>query len=69
MAGLNVRVPFFRPLWRRVAVTAACFAWAVVETVWGHWAWAILMGAIGGYLTWEFFVAFKEEDYSEGDAP
>ncbi|RVD37518.1 DUF3329 domain-containing protein, partial [Mesorhizobium sp. M4A.F.Ca.ET.020.02.1.1] len=23
--------PFFRPLWRRIAVVAVCLAWSVIE--------------------------------------
>ena len=31
MSLLDVQTPFFRPLWRRVAVTAVCLVWAAIE--------------------------------------
>ena len=56
MSFLDVRTPFFRSLWRRVVATAVCLVWAVVELVTGSVMWAILFGASGLYLSWQFFV-------------
>ena len=49
--------PWFRPLWRRVAVTAVCVAWAVFETVYGEtpWDW-IAFGAVG-FAVWSLFLS------------
>ena len=58
MSFLDVRTPFFRPLWRRVIATTVCLAWAVVELLSGAVMWAIIFGAAGLYLAWQFFVAF-----------
>jgi hypothetical protein len=51
--------PFFRPLWLRVLIVAACLGWAVVELAGGSPFWAILFGAIGLYAAYGFFVAFN----------
>ena len=59
MSLLDVRTPFFRPLWRRIAVTAACIAWAAVEFATGAVFWATLFGAASIYLAWQFFVDFR----------
>ena len=56
MSFLDVRTPFFRPLWRRVVATAVCLVWAAVELATGSVMWAILFGASGLYLFWQFFV-------------
>ena len=58
MSLFDVQTPFFRPLWRRVAVTFVCLAWAVMEVSTGAVFWAILFGAAGLYLAWQFFVVF-----------
>ena len=58
MSLFDVQTPFFRPRWRRVAVTLACFAWAAVEMATGAPLWASLFGAAGLYLAWQFFVVF-----------
>ena len=48
--------PFFRPLWLRVLIVAACLGWAAVELVGGSPGWAILFGAVGAYAAYGFFV-------------
>lgn len=42
--------PWFKPLWRRVAVVVFCFAWALVEVIGTHsYVWAAIFAAVGGY--------------------
>lgn len=68
----EVRHPIFRPLWRRVAVTALCVIWAAFEWSNGNTFWAILFGACGVHLLWQFFIRFDPADYEEkpkSDAP
>lgn len=55
---IDVQIPFFIPLWRRVAVVILCLGWAVVELVAGSPFWAVLFGALGVYCGWQFFFAF-----------
>ena len=69
---LEVRHPFFRPPWRRAVVTGLCLFWALFEILNGQVFWAILFGACGLYLLWQFFVKFDPADYEENpdsDAP
>lgn len=47
--------PFFRPLWRRIAVVAVCLGWAGFEFVSGSPFWGILFGALGCWAAYEFF--------------
>ncbi|WP_424931241.1 hypothetical protein [Amaricoccus macauensis] len=49
--------PFFKPLWRRIAVVAVTLGWAVVEFVSGGPIWGFIFAAIGAWCAWEFFVS------------
>ena len=60
--------PFFRPLWRRIAVVAVCAAWAVVELVVGDPTWAIMVGAVGAYAAYAFLIAYKPVPEGTGTA-
>lgn len=62
MKLLDVQLAFFRPLWRRVAVVAACLGWAVFEYMTDHPYWAAFFGALGVYCAHQFFVAFAPRD-------
>lgn len=55
MKMFELRVPFFVPLWRRIALTGFCFAWAGVELLYGAPTWALLVGALGAFAAWQFF--------------
>lgn len=59
MKFLDVQHPFFRPLWRRVAVVAVCLGWAVFEIVTGSPFFAILFGSVGLYCAYQFFIVFN----------
>jgi len=56
--------PFFRPLWRRVALVVVSFLWAAVEARLGNVGWSLLFAAIGAYLAWMLLVTFPREDDS-----
>ena len=62
---LDVQLPFFRPLWLRVAVTGACFAMAVLDFLRGEMFWVILFGALAVYCFYQFFVVFDPVDPDE----
>lgn len=62
---LDLRHPFFRPRWRRIAVVAVCLAWTVVEFIGGNPLWGTLFAAIGAYCAYEFFVIFDPKNYED----
>jgi len=64
MNMFDLQVPFFKPLWRRVAVAGIACGWALIELTRGEVFWAILFGASGIYCVYQFFVVFdpKEDD-------
>lgn len=66
---LDLRVPFFRPLLPRLIVTGVTLGWTAFELVNGNLFWAVLFGAAGAWLVWEFFVVFDPANYEEKDEP
>ena len=52
--------PFFRPLWRRVAVVAVCLGWSIFEFATGASMWGTIALAFAGYAVWQFFYLYKE---------
>ncbi len=62
---IDVQHPFFKPLWRRVAVVALCLGWAVFEFSTGAVFWGVLFGGVGLFCAYEFFANFKPD----GDPP
>ncbi|MBZ9655282.1 DUF3329 domain-containing protein [Phyllobacterium lublinensis] len=58
--------PWFRPLWRRVAVVAFCVAWAIFEFATGTPFWGVLALGFAAYGVWQFFIIY---DASEPAAP
>lgn len=59
---LDLRHPFFRPLWRRIAVVILLVFWTVVELASGSPYWAALVGGIGAYAIYVFFFDFHLPD-------
>jgi hypothetical protein len=51
--------PFFRPLWRRVAIVAFCAVWAGWEYSNGESMWATIAGGIAVYGAWVFLLTYK----------
>jgi hypothetical protein len=50
--------PFFRPLWRRIAVVGVASGWALVEAISGSPGWALGFAALGAYSAWTLFITF-----------
>ena len=61
----DLQVPFFIPLWRRLAVVAFCIGWAVLEWSYGENLWMMVSLAIAAYLAWAFFVTFKPREQQD----
>lgn len=53
--------PFYRPLWRRVAIVAVTGVWAVVESVYsGDMLWMALSVGLFVYSLWTFIITFPK---------
>ena len=57
--------PFFRPLWRRIAVVVVCVAWAVIEFSSGAPLWAVIALGFAAYAVWQFFFLYSPPAESE----
>ncbi|TKT82544.1 hypothetical protein [Aquamicrobium sp. LC103] len=70
MQLLDASHPFFRPLWRRVAVVVVCLGWGLFEFASGAPLWGTLFVGAGLYSAWALLIAFKPEpDVEERDRP
>ena len=52
--------PFFRPLWRRIAIIAVCAGWSVFEFWNGSSMWGWIAAAFTAYAAWQFLYLYKE---------
>jgi hypothetical protein len=57
--------PWFRPLWRRVALVAFCAAWSVFEFVTQAPFWGVIAGAFAAYGAWIFLITYKPKPDAE----
>ena len=66
-AGLfELRVPLFRPMWRRVALVVALFGWGAFEYSNQNAIWAMVFWAVGVLAVYQFFFAWKEPEEDRG---
>lgn len=49
---------WFRPLWKRVGLTAAIVFWSALEWWNGDQTWGIITLCLVAYCVWTFFIAF-----------
>ena len=67
MAIIDVQHPFFKPLWRRVAVVALCLGWGLFEFASGTPFWGVLFVGLGLFCAHQFFVAFDPDGADKPD--
>ena len=49
----DLQVPFFIPVWRRVAVVTISLCWALFEFATGSPFWGVVFGAMGVVAAWQ----------------
>ena len=60
-------VSWFRPLWRRIAVTVFLAIWLAWELIWTQdQVWVVLVGPALLYSLYNFFYAFPKEEPDNG---
>lgn len=52
---VDLQLPFFRPLWRRVVTAGLPLARAAIERHTASVGWAMVFGAVGVYANYQFF--------------
>jgi len=53
--------PFYRPLWRRLAIIAVAGGWTAFEILWsGNAMWMVIAAGFLLYSLWVFLIAWKE---------
>lgn len=51
--------PFFRPLWRRVAIVAVCAIWTGIEYYNGDQFWTTITVGMTLYAAWTYLYAYR----------
>lgn len=59
--------PFYRPLWRRLAIVGVTLAWACVEAWTGATGWAVFFFAVAVYAAWMLLVNYRPKPDDAGD--
>ncbi|NRB00668.1 MAG: hypothetical protein HRU32_12750 [Rhodobacteraceae bacterium] len=59
---IDVQVPFFIPMWRRIVTMAVLVIWTGIEFWRGSYWWGALAGGIGIYVAHQLFIAFDPRD-------
>jgi hypothetical protein len=54
----DAEIRFMEPLWRRVALTAACVIWSAVEWYNGDAFWGVVTAAAAAYAAWNYLIRF-----------
>ncbi|MGY6549150.1 MAG: hypothetical protein ACXIU7_09100 [Roseinatronobacter sp.] len=65
MRYLEVRHPFFRPLWRRLLVTGICALWSGVEFLIGSPFFGVLTGALALFCLYALFWRFDPAAFAD----
>ena len=62
----ELRVPFFKPMWRRIITVVFCFGWGSFEFSNGAAAWGTGFFGMGALTAYQFFFAWKEPKEDQG---
>jgi hypothetical protein len=62
MKALDLQVPFFLPVWRRVVLVGVCFVWGILELIAGTSFWGAIVAGLGCYAAWQLFLREWPED-------
>jgi len=58
LKSLELRHPFFVPIWRRVLLVLILGFWTILEGLMGNQIWTLFVASIGVYSTYVFFFNF-----------
>jgi hypothetical protein len=52
--------PFYRPLWRRIAIVASTMVWFGIELRTGSGLWTPIAAAVCGFSIWALLVSYPK---------
>jgi len=61
----DVQSPALEPVWLRAAIVTACGVWGLMELSRGAVFWALVFGAAGAFLYYQFFMVWNPRDPEE----
>ena len=53
----DLEIPFFLPVWRRIAAVTVAVAWGLFELSTGAVFWGMIFVGMGGIAAWKFGTA------------
>lgn len=59
MTYIDTNHPFYRPLWVRLLIVAACTVWATIEFYYNQPFWGTIVGGIAIYGAYTLLYAYK----------
>ncbi|MCB1381300.1 MAG: DUF3329 domain-containing protein [Alphaproteobacteria bacterium] len=63
MASREQQHPFYKPLWRRVAIVVVILGWLIFEaSMSGASVWTMLAVGMLVYAVYTFFITFPKDD-------
>lgn len=58
---IDVNHPFYRPLWRRIAIVGSTYLWTAFELfVSKSGFWLAIAGGLAAMTTWYFLIGWKD---------
>lgn len=64
---LDLRGPFFKPMWRRVLMALLFVIWTLIEFWNDNQGWALVAAAIGVYVIYVQFFDYDDEDEEQSN--
>ena len=64
---LDLRGPFFKPIWRRVLIALLFVAWTLIEYLNDNQGWALVAAAIGVYVIYAQFFDYDDDEEEQSD--
>ena len=61
--------PFYRPLWRRVAIVAVCAIWTGIEYYNGDQFWVPITFGMTLYAAWSYLWAYNPREPAAPETP
>ncbi|MEP1206997.1 MAG: hypothetical protein ABJM29_10185 [Rhizobiaceae bacterium] len=63
----DLKIPFFRPLWRRIATVIVCIGWGLVEFANNAAAFGLLFCGMGALAAYQFFITWTDPGGGGGE--
>lgn len=67
MGFVDLQVPFFLPMWRRILLVVVCFTWGIFEFLTASPFWGAIFCALGGFALWKLLLSGWPENADQNN--